>query len=447
MLRKNYFIILTAAALFFISSTAIFAQTAPVRGTIELKKADGTTAPVASAVIDVYRTDAKGKLPSGKSDKKGNFSFAGIPLGQVVMLVVSAPGIQPQVFPQVRAGQDNIKLTVYEGDGKRYTEEEARAVIDAPKNAENSAANTNSNPKPSAEDEAAAKKEKEEYDKKVAEVTAKNEKIKNANQVIDKALSEGNAAFDAKNYDLALVKYNEGINASPDFVGTAPVLLNNKGIVLRMRAIDAYNSGVKSTDAAQKAEKLAAARKDFQASLAAFIESYKISKNAPAADIKDQNNYNLNIYNALSGIVEDYRLMGQTGTVDSSKAADVKATFQDYLAVETDSVKKAKAQIVLADVLRATGDFDNAVPEYRKVVEATPDNPDALAGLGLSLFSVGVTNNDKAMMQEGLNYMEKFAQVAPATHPLKSSVADAVTYLKTEQKLTPQKVSSGKKKN
>jgi len=48
-------------------------------------------------------------------------------------------------------------------------------------------------------------------------------------------------------------------------------------------------------------------------------------------------------------------------------------------------------------------------------------------------------------MQEGLNYMQRFADIAPETHPLKASVKDAVDYLKTKQ-LTPQKTTRSTKK-
>jgi hypothetical protein len=41
--------------------------------------------------------------------------------------------------------------------------------------------------------------------------------------------------------------------------------------------------------------------------------------------------------------------------------------------------------------------------------------------------------------------MNKFIEVAPETHPLKSSVKDAVDYLKTQEKLAPQKVTPKKK--
>jgi tetratricopeptide (TPR) repeat protein len=95
--------------------------------------------------------------------------------------------------------------------------------------------------------------------------------------------------------------------------------------------------------------------------------------------------------------------------------------------------------------MREAGDSAAAIEAYRSVLTTTPDNPDALAGLGLSLFNAGVVANDKAQMQEGLNYMNKFIEVAPETHPLKSSVKDAVDYLKTQEKLAPQKVTPKKK--
>jgi hypothetical protein len=49
-------------------------------------------------------------------------------------------------------------------------------------------------------------------------------------------------------------------------------------------------------------------------------------------------------------------------------------------------------------------------------------------------------------MQEGLNFMQRFSDIAPDTHKLKASVKDAVELLKTEQKLAPQKITTTKKK-
>ncbi|MGI8882772.1 MAG: hypothetical protein ACR2IA_00825, partial [Pyrinomonadaceae bacterium] len=78
MFRKNYYTFLLATALFLTSGLAVLAQTSPVRGRVELVKADGTKEPVAGAMVEPFRTDAKGKAPSAKTNKKGEFSFAGL---------------------------------------------------------------------------------------------------------------------------------------------------------------------------------------------------------------------------------------------------------------------------------------------------------------------------------------------------------------------------------
>ena len=100
----------------------------------------------------------------------------------------------------------------------------------------------------------------------------------------------------------------------------------------------------------------------------------------------------------------------------------------------------------MADTLRLAGDSTSAVPIYKKVLEVAPDNPDLLGGLGLSLFDVGVSTTNREQMQEGLNMMERFAQLAPDTHPLKNDIKGAVEYLKTTEKLTPQKVKPAPRK-
>ncbi len=68
----------------------------------------------------------------------------------------------------------------------------------------------------------------------------------------------------------------------------------------------------------------------------------------------------------------------------------------------------------------------------------------------MSLFNSGVVGDNKVQKQEGLNYMQKFADSAPENHPLKASVRDAVEYLKTQDKLVPQKTgktATTRKKN
>jgi tetratricopeptide (TPR) repeat protein len=440
MFRKNYFTFLLAVTLFLVSGIVVFAQNAPVGGRVQLKKADGTTEPVAGALIEVFRTDIKAKFPAAKSDKKGNFAFAGLPLGATFVFSISAPNIKPEIYPNMKAGAQNIVITVNEGDGKRWTEEEVRQALANPTTTVATTAGTSK-----AELTAEQKKAKEEYDKKVVEVTEKNKKIENSTVIIQRSVKEGDAAYKEKNYDLALTKFDEGINADPDFAGSAPVLLNFKGVVLKDRGYATYAQGVKSTDAAQKKEMLESAKKDWTSAIDNFSNGLKILKGATAADAEAQKNYDISKFNILSNLIEVHRLLSRSG-IDTSKSAEAKLAFDDYLAIETDAAKKAKAQITLGDVLREGNDSDNAIIAYKAALVTSPDNPDALAGLGLSLFNAGVVSDNTPQKQEGLNYMQRFAEVAPDNHPLKSSVRDAVEYLKTQDKLAPEKIKTSTKK-
>jgi tetratricopeptide (TPR) repeat protein len=441
MFRKNYFTLLAVIGLFLSAGLSTLAQTAPVTGRVELKKADGTTTPVAGALVEVFRTDIKGKFPSDTTDKKGNFSFAGLPLGATFVLSASAPGAKPGFLPNIKAGTEKLLITVTEGDGKRWTEEEIRGALTAP------AAAADNTAQKAPQTTAEQKKAEAEYQKKVAEVTAKNEKNKNNDALIQKAFSEGNNAFKEKNYDLAISKFDEGINAEPDFVGSAPVLLNAKGAVLKDKGFASYSQGAKSTDAALKASMFESAKKDWNAAMDSYSKGLAILKTATAPDAAAQKSYDANKMNLLNNLVEVHRLMSKSG-VDKSKATEAKAAYEQYFAVETDAALKSKAQLTLADILREAGDSENAIVAYRKALETSPDNPDALAGIGLSLFNSGVVADNKEQKQEGLNYMQKFADTAPENHPLKASVRDAVEYLKTQDKLTPQKTgrSVGTKK-
>ena len=443
MFRINYLKVLLTLVFLTAGLSAVQAQTAPVSGRVELKKADGTKAPVQGALVEAFRVDIKGSLPAAKTDKKGEFRFAGVPFGAKVVLSISAPGTKPGFFPNVKAGDSGIVITVEEGDGRRWTEDEIRqAMAGVP----TSGSDQNAQP---TEDQ---KKAQAEYDKKVAEVNAKNEEIKNKTAVVQKSLEDGNAAVKSKDYDTAIARYTEGVNADPEYVGSAPILLINRGIALKLRGIDAYNSSVKQTDAAAKSAGLAKAKQDFEASLDSYTKAWTVIKNAPPADVQNPANIQQAKYDALAGMTEDFRLLAVT-KLNTAKAAESKEAFDEYLAVETDPAKKAKAQLTYADIMRESGDSEKAIAGYRAVLTTAPDNAEAMAGLGLSLFNSGVVANDKAQMQEGLNYMTKYIEASPiaatdspSVKEFKQSVKDAVDYLKNTERLAPQKVSAPAKK-
>jgi tetratricopeptide (TPR) repeat protein len=432
-------ILLLSCAAFLVALVGVndvFAQGAPVRGTVKLVKADGTSVPVADALVEVFKTDGRGTLPSSKTNKRGEFSFVQFPYGSTYSLSISGAGIAPEVIPGVRAGLENINVTVKEGDGRKYTEDEVRQSLAGASAPVGEA---------SGELTEEQKKAKAEYDAKVAAVEAGNKKVEEANATIARTLQEGNAAFNAKNWDVAIAKYTEGVNASPDFAGSAPVLLNNKGAALRERAVSRYNQSVKLTDPSAKVAGLQGVRSDLVEAVEGYHRSWTLLKNASATDISDPKLKETQTNAALTGAKDALRLMAATEQVDETKLNIAKELIPAYIAIEPDAVKKESAMLILADMYRVAGDADNSIAEYRKILTTSPDSLDAMAGLGLSLVNAGYINNNKEQLQEGSNVLQKFASAAPDSHKYKNDAVALIEDLKGSQKITPQKTTTRRK--
>ena len=438
MSLKSYFSFIFVGVFIVFANVASFAQFAPVSGTVELVKADGTREPVIGAVIDVYRTDIKAGFPQAKTGKKGEFAFAGIPLGGTFTFAVSAPNCSPTIFPNVRAGQEKLVITMSPGDGSKISEADAR---------KGAAVKPDSNNTGTAELTAEQKKAQAEFEKKNAEITDKNTKIKQNGEIVARTLKEGNEAYTAKNYDLAIAKYSEGIVAEPDFVGSSPVLLNNRGAAYNSRAVDTYNKSVKSPDVSTKVAGLTATRKDFTDATASFTRAWEILKNALTAEIVDQSAHTANKNTTVRGIQETFRLAVLTEQVEPTLIEAAKVMIPEYLNVETDAAKKVEANLVFADLYRLTGDFQSAVDSYKKVLAATPNSLEAMWGGGNCLIALGVIgNNDKALLQEGVDFLQKFVNAAPDTNKYKTETMGTIESIKKEQNVAPQKSSGGKKK-
>jgi tetratricopeptide (TPR) repeat protein len=114
--------------------------------------------------------------------------------------------------------------------------------------------------------------------KKNAEIEAKNKKIQSDDETARRANTEGRAALDAKNYDLAISKFDEGITAVPDYIGSTPILLAGKLLALKSRGFEFYLQGARSTEAPVKIEKYNAAKKEYGAALAAYTQAVDIVK-------------------------------------------------------------------------------------------------------------------------------------------------------------------------
>src|SRR5882724_7728179 len=223
MFHKHISGILVAAILIASAALTALGQTGELRGHVIMKQADGQSVPVSDAVIDVYRTDVSGKYQT-KTNKKGEFVFAGLPYVGTYIIAGSHPSARPNFVPNVKVGRDvDYEVELTPGDGKRLTLEEIRSANTGGGGAGNSA--------PSGGGASAADKAKlEELKKKNDEIETANKKIASSNEVVARTFKAGNEALTAagaaakannrdeavKKYSEAVTQYDEGIAADPE---------------------------------------------------------------------------------------------------------------------------------------------------------------------------------------------------------------------------------------
>jgi tetratricopeptide (TPR) repeat protein len=422
MRRSQILIALIALAMSLLFSVAVSAQTGQLRGHVVIKQEDGTSVPLAGAVIDVFRTDIGGKYET-KADKHGQFVFAGVPFTGDYIISASAPNAAPYAKGNVKAGRDiDYELSLVVGDGRRYTEAEAKAAV------KGGGTEGGKPPAESAADKARREAAAKQYEAEKAKVT-------NVNEVLNRTFKAGNDAVTAKNYDEAIRQYDEGLAADPEQV----VFYSRKASALRSRGVDHYNLSVKSTDAAVKTTELEAARKDFQLAADTINKGNEVAKKEAAGT--DPAATAARKLEVLSGRAETMRLLVK---VDPTQADAALTAYQEYIAAETDAVKKAKAEKDVAQILfdsasDAAG-YERALAAYKKLLEANPDDTDAMLRIGQTLFNMGALNNDKAKYQDAANYLQLFVSKAPESQ-LKTEAKDLIEALKAQANVTPERIN------
>lgn len=426
-MRFKSLVLALASALLLAASAAVTnAQVLQISGKVTLKQADGSVVPVTGAQVDIYRTDIKWE-DHVKTNKKGEYMHAGVPFVGTYTVVVSAPGAQPDYLRDVKLSQrpDN-NFELQPGDGARPTLDQIKAA-----NASGARPAGGGNAAPSSESKE-DKAKREELERKNKEIIESNKKISEANETINRTFKTGNDAFSAKNYDAAIAAYNEGLAAREE-----PALYSNKSIALRMRGADRFNSVVTSADQAAKTAGIDAAKKDWTDAAEAGKKALDMMNGMTVpADPTEKTKYDQNKLAALGSYAEAMRLVGTK--VDQSRAEEGFKVYSEYAAQEADPAKKAQRTADAAKILFDAGQFDRAVEEYRKILANDPENVDANLYLGLALFSSG----DKAKYQEAANYLGKFSEKAPAGNPLKADAASIIDFLKTQENIKPEKITT-----
>src|SRR5215510_10319603 len=128
MIGRYFFGALMVAILLAFSSLTACAQVGELRGHVWMQQADGQKVPLADAQIDVFRTDMNAKYQT-KTNKKGEFVFAGLPFIGTYAVAASHPTAAPNYVPGVKVGREiPCEITVTPGTGKRLTYEEIKAA-------------------------------------------------------------------------------------------------------------------------------------------------------------------------------------------------------------------------------------------------------------------------------------------------------------------------------
>lgn len=423
MRRRHLFISLAAIAMLLFSFIMASAQSGELRGKVTMKQSDGTDAPVAGAVVDVYRTDMKAKYET-KTDKKGNFVFAGLPFIGTYLVAVSAPNASPTFLPNIKAGRgQDVNFTLTAGDGKRATEEEVLAAAAASAAGGTGAAET-------AEERA----KRLEAEKKNAEISKSNQTNAQINEIVGRTFKAGNEALKANRFDEAITQYNEGLAADPEQIA----LLTNKSFALVKRGVQKFNEGAKMSDDAAKTAAIDAAKKDWSEAATSSEKAVQMAKAQSATtDPEQQKSQTANKYVALVARAEAMRLFATK--VDTTKSDQAFAAFQELIAAETDPAKKLKDQVDAAQMYYDSGNTPKAIEAFQAILASSPDNLDATLGLGLALFSTG----DKNKYQDAANYLQRFVDKAPDAHPLKASAKESLDYLKKQENVQPQRTTGG----
>lgn len=434
--RTNLTVLFSIAFIIIAGVVSASAQFGTITGTVKLKQADGTTVPVENATVEAYRTDTNsGKLQKATTNSAGQFTINNARTGQTYALSISAPGANPGILPNVQAGMGDIPVELSPGDGKAWTEQEVRDTVTRSANM--------------------TEEDIERQKQLIAENEAARKRAEDNHKLVNAALKAGDAAYKAKDYQTAITKFDEGIAVDPDFVGSAPVLLNYKGVAYKDLGYASYLESTKTTDAAAKAAALGQAKAHWAKAIEAFNRGLKMlneelnpSGSAPvnitgtgraAASPDEIASYKTTQLQTLTNAVEVYRLTILT-KADEGRAEESTPVFEQYLELEPDAAKRTKVRETFAKIMLGAGDIDRAVNAYRQAMADQKDNPDIVFGLGISLIGKAYTTGEKSDFQEAANYLKKFLDMAPKDHKDRDDAQATLDAIKADPGVSPKKI-------
>jgi tetratricopeptide (TPR) repeat protein len=377
-------------------ATASAQAPVPLEGSV--RKAQ-TNEPVEGAIVDIFRTDVKGKYET-KTDKKGNFTYP-VPQQGTFTVVVSGPGLAPQyeagVRPTVTLKRFDFKMPA--GTGARPTLDDVNRAI-----------------KGGGEDaEAAAKrvKDEEEYQKALAEKSKFDaRKIR---------FDAGVAAVNNKDYPTAITELSAAVDgletADPQFYAELASVGGSNLAEIH------YRVGAELYTQKQKDQ-----AKDHLLKAAKAI--------ALAVKFNSTNQVNYAIQGKVLLLLVDKFSMSDNAEIGA-------AAFQKAADLETVDQKKKIGYIVKAgDVYRAGYMTDKAIESYKQALTMDPNNAEAYYGIGLAAMGTAVEdqNKQKEYWQLAADYMKAFVDKLPNDPRVAAEVKPLLDTLAKDYKIKPRAI-------
>lgn len=397
-----------------ICAASAFGQTGPMEGTVKIKGEDGNLKPVQGAVVDIYRTDVRGKWEV-KTDKSGHYVYLGLPLVGTFIVVASGPGMEPTWKNNVRITQTpEVNIEARPGDGSKLTLEQVQAQITQMKSGRGSS--TAPSPGDRARIEAAQKAQDEQ--KKQSEALQ----------------ASFDAAKDHYNQGIELKKVNNLEGALSEFEQAAAVDTGKHAAFVELShkananvAETHYQIGVDLFNQKKRPD----AKSHFEKAVDAINKAITVA----AGDTKNPNiNNELLVYYDI--LAKNTKLLVEFYDVPQAAADRIDAVLPALNQAESlDPANKTKWVLIKAEMYRAAGRSDEAVAAYQSVLTGDPNNVDAIYGLGLTYLS----SFEKEKLQQSANYFADFIAKAPPADKRVADAKETLASLKSDFKVEAEK--------
>jgi tetratricopeptide (TPR) repeat protein len=411
---RNLFPAFAGFTLVALASMSASAQVARIEGTVV--KAD-TKDPVVGAEVQIVRTDIKGNYDV-KTDKKGSFLHAGIPLTGTYTIIVSAPSLQPTFFAGVKPGGEPIKFELNAGDGSKLTIDDIkRAQSSAPAAAAGGGGGGNQK-QPSA---AEVKKAQEEYEKKKAE----NEKLKAEHENMKKFFDQGRQLAQNKDYSGAVTAFNEAAKLDAEQVA----IWANLSLAL-------FNRGATELNGGQRDQ----AKQDFSDSVNAA------SKAIALLDTQSKDPAKANDPNTKKNKIDYLNLRIKPAAVLAERFGDPAQSeicvkdYQTIIDLSDDPEVKKATKAKIAQGYFQMGKVAESTAIFEEILKIDPNNLDALYGLGLN-YSL-----DESKKQAVVELWKKFMEKAPPNDTRVAAVEEGIKSLGIPLSTIEKGGKGGKKK-